>query len=91
LGKLRGIATALTGLAGLSSEEEQPRRAARLLGASEALNSANGSAFDPVDRVEYDRILAATRARLDQESFDAAWSAGQAITLDQAIAEALGH
>jgi tetratricopeptide (TPR) repeat protein len=37
----------------------------------------------------YDRALAACRAILDAEAFEAALAAGQALTLEQAVAEAL--
>jgi hypothetical protein len=34
--------------------------------------------------------VAAVRAQLDAETFAAAWTVGQALPLEQAIAEALG-
>jgi hypothetical protein len=37
----------------------------------------------------YDHALATCRAALDLEAFAAAWAAGQALTLEQAIASAL--
>ena len=40
-------------------------------------------------RADYDRIVAAARAQLDEAAFDVAWAAGRALTLDEAIAEAL--
>jgi DNA-binding NarL/FixJ family response regulator len=42
----------------------------------------------PVERAEQDRILAATRVRLGEEAFAAAWAAGRALTLEGAVAEA---
>jgi hypothetical protein len=44
-----------------------------------------------VDRADYDRDFAAVRAQLDEATFAAAWAAGQAMPLKQAIAEALGN
>jgi hypothetical protein len=35
--------------------------------------------------------VAATRAKLDETTFAAAWAEGQALTLEQAIAEALNR
>ncbi len=43
----------------------------------------------PADRADYDRIVATVRAQLGEEAFAAAWEAGRAMTLDDAIAEAL--
>jgi hypothetical protein len=37
----------------------------------------------------HDRVLAACRVALGEEAFQAAWAAGQQLTLEQAIAEAL--
>jgi hypothetical protein len=39
----------------------------------------------------HDRVLAACRAALGDAAFGAAWAAGQALTLEQAVAEALGE
>jgi hypothetical protein len=35
--------------------------------------------------------VAAVRTQLDERTFTAAWAAGQALTLEQAIAYALGE
>jgi hypothetical protein len=42
-----------------------------------------------VDEQEYQHYLAMARAQLDQATFNAAWEAGRALTLEQAIALAL--
>jgi hypothetical protein len=36
-----------------------------------------------------DRIIAAVRTQLDEASFQAAWAEGRAMTLEQAVGEAL--
>jgi hypothetical protein len=41
--------------------------------------------------VDYERFVAATRAQLDEATFAAAWAAGAALSLDQAIAEAVAQ
>ena len=41
------------------------------------------------DRDEYDRTIATIRAQLDEATFATAWAAGHALSLEQAIAEAL--
>ena len=39
---------------------------------------------------EYDRTVAAIQTQLDEAAFAAAWAEGRALTLEQAIAYALG-
>jgi hypothetical protein len=43
------------------------------------------------DQIDYQRNVAAMRAVLGEAAFAAAWDAGRALTLEQAIAEALGE
>ena len=43
----------------------------------------------PTTHADYERSVAAVRAQLDEATFAAAWAAGHALTLEQAIAEAL--
>jgi hypothetical protein len=45
----------------------------------------------PEHRSHYGRTLVAARAQLDEATFGAAWEAGRALTLEQAIAYALGE
>jgi hypothetical protein len=35
--------------------------------------------------------MAAVRAQMDEETFEAAWAEGRRMTLEQAVAEALGE
>jgi predicted ATPase/class 3 adenylate cyclase len=85
------MAIAAAGLAGVASGMGQPERAARLLGASEALNSADGTVLQLADQAEYDHILADVRTQLDTATFEAMWEAGRVLTLEQALAEALSE
>jgi len=87
-----GIAECLAGLAGVAGAEAQPERAARLLGAAEALLEATGSQMVGVDRAEWDHNVAAARAQLDEAAFAAAWAAGRAMAAgdwERAVAYAL--
>jgi tetratricopeptide (TPR) repeat protein len=77
------------GLAGVAAQR-QPARAARLFGAAEALRETIGAPLPPINRADYERDVAAARAQLHEDAFAAAWAAGRAMTLEQAIAEALG-
>jgi tetratricopeptide (TPR) repeat protein len=86
----RGVALCLARLAGVAVGQGQLERAARLLGATEALLEACSARMDdPLERIDYDRNVAAARAKLGAEAFAAAWAAGRAMSLEQAIAYAL--
>jgi hypothetical protein len=43
----------------------------------------------PVYHAAYEQAVAAARAQLDEESFAAAWAAGQVLPLEQAILESV--
>jgi hypothetical protein len=75
-------------MAGVVGAQGQGERAARLLGATAAQFEAIGAAMWSADQIDYQRNAAALRAVLGQEAFAAAWDAGRALTLEQAIAEA---
>ena len=83
-------------IASAQSQKQSPveataymKRAARLLGAAEALRKISQSAMPSEEFVEYDRELSALEARLDRETFDAAWAEGRAMSMEPAIAYAL--
>ncbi len=80
-------------LAALAGICPAPERGARLAGAAAAmLESVRGyERLWPIDRSAYDRTLQSVRDRLEPPVLARAWAAGQALTLDQAIAEALSQ
>jgi tetratricopeptide (TPR) repeat protein len=85
------IASLLEAFASLAVVEGQPERAARLYGATEALRETL-DALPPRPRYEqdeYDRQVAAIRAVLGDETHEAAWSAGRALSWEETIAYAL--
>jgi DNA-binding CsgD family transcriptional regulator len=82
------IAGTLRGLATVAAAARQYERAARLWGAAEALREAIG-APPPRQRGRSQHAVAMTRATLGETAFDAAWEAGHALPLSEAIAEAL--
>jgi DNA-binding CsgD family transcriptional regulator len=88
-----GIARCLVGWGGIAlAQNESPKgaqQAARLFAAAKALLAAIGADLEPVDEREYQAGLAAVRARLSRTAFDDAWTAGQALTMEQAVDEAL--
>jgi predicted ATPase len=83
------IAWCLAGLGSTAALDEEPNRAARLWGTAEQLRQAIGCRPAPAARATYERAIALARAQLGEEAFAAAWASGQALLLEQAIAEAL--
>jgi hypothetical protein len=83
------ISSSLAGLAGVIGTLGEPERAARLFGAAEALREAIGVSIQAGDRPDYERSVAATRARLDAEAFEHLWEQGRGAPLDRAIGDAL--
>jgi len=89
LGNQWGIALCLAGLAGVAGAQGQPERAARLLGAAEALWEAIGEPLFPTIRADHDRIVASVHAALSAEVFVALWAQGRNMPIKQAIAYAV--
>jgi len=84
-----GIAMGLAGVAWAASARGHAERAARLFGADDALRERIGCLVFPLWQAEHERWLAAARAGLGDAAFDAAWSDGRAMSLEQAIDYAL--
>jgi predicted ATPase/class 3 adenylate cyclase/tetratricopeptide (TPR) repeat protein len=89
LGQQGNVPEGLEGLAEVAWARGQPERAARLLGAAEALREAIRAPLPPADHAEHERLVATVRAGLDPATFRAAWAAGRAQSVAEAIAAAL--
>ena len=83
------LASALNGLAGIAAEAGRPEEGARLLGAVEGIVAALGAPFFPRDQPIRDRALATLTAALGEERLAAAREEGRALTVEEAIAEAM--
>src|SRR5262245_57106059 len=83
------LAWCLAGLGSAAALDAEPERPARLWGAAERLRQAIGRRSAPAARATYERAMAQARGQLGEDAFAAAWAAGQALTLEQAIAYAL--
>jgi non-specific serine/threonine protein kinase len=83
------IATALEGLLHLAVAREQHSRAARLLGAANALRERIGAPLPPNEREGLERDKAAVVASMGAASFEEAFNDGRNLALDQAVAYAL--
>jgi len=77
------------GLASVAKTRGQFGPAVRLMGSAEVLRESIGMVLDSAERMEYARTIDSTRAMLGEHAFAAAWAAGRAMTLEQAIANAL--
>ena len=82
------VVESLEGLAGLAAMVSEPLRAARLYGAASALRAAIGAPLPLRERPRRERAVVALSRRLGAKRFSFAWAAGEALSLDQAIAEA---
>jgi predicted ATPase/DNA-binding XRE family transcriptional regulator len=82
-------ARALEALAGIAVAEGAYERAAQVFGAAEAFCETFNMPVVLLQRANYERNVAAVRARLDAATLTNAWAEGRALTLEQAIAIAL--
>ena len=84
------VAYPLSTLAVLAAAQNQMKRAASLFGASETLYPPLRFEMSARERAEHHEAIAAARAALGEEAFAAAWEEGKKMTLDEAVALALG-
>jgi predicted ATPase/class 3 adenylate cyclase len=89
------LALGIAGIAGvllaLQATPEAASHAARLLGAALLQWERIGVSPERNDARDLEWFVATARAQLGEEAFAAAWAAGRALTLEQAVAEALGE
>ncbi|MDQ2898022.1 MAG: hypothetical protein M3Y09_20730, partial [Actinomycetota bacterium] len=85
LGYGRGLAEWLASLASTLGAAGDGPLAARLLGAAAAQLARLETDFFPADRADFNRTVVATEAALDPVAFAAAWDAGWAYPVEQAI------
>ena len=91
LGDRTAIAYCIEDFASLAAANGQPESALRLAGAAQAVREETGSPLPHGEQAALDRTLAPAREALDEASQAAALEAGQAMTLDAAIASALSR
>jgi len=84
-----GIAGSLEGIAAVALARGHVERAARLFAAAARLRDAIHAPLSPAERLHHDLEVEAARAGFGDEAFAAAWAAGRAMTLEQAVAYAL--
>jgi non-specific serine/threonine protein kinase len=80
----------LQGLAAVAGARDDPRRAARLIGAAETLLESSGvPLYAQVDHELSRRVADAARERLGEQAWNAARDEGRAMAFDEAVAYAL--
>lgn len=89
-GNRRYIAQNLASLAGPVAAGGSPEKAARLLGASEALLEKMGLVIQAADQFEIERYKAMVCEQLDEARFEKAMSEGRELSLEEAVVYALG-
>jgi non-specific serine/threonine protein kinase len=83
----RGLSGTIAGIAALAIARGEPSRAALLLGAARGLADRLGVRF-VAHHVYAERVLARAKERIAAEPFAAQWSAGMAMSIDDAIGAA---
>ncbi|MGH3145725.1 MAG: tetratricopeptide repeat protein, partial [Rubrobacter sp.] len=87
--KFEAVAS-LEGLARVSAMQGRPEQAARILGVSAALREELGTLLTPIARADHDHAVDTARAALGDDAFEAAWAVGHALSLEGAVALAVG-
>jgi hypothetical protein len=83
------IALSLEDFAILAGRQKQHERAARLLGAAEALCQTLGRTPPLTDPGQYAHTVDSARDALGEEAFAAAWEKGRAMSLERMVEYAL--
>jgi predicted ATPase/class 3 adenylate cyclase len=89
LGRRAAVAHELECFAFIAGAQGQPQRAAKLLGAAEALRAACEASMTQEEREEYEQAVSQLRAQTSQADFASAWAEGRALAMEDAIAYAL--
>jgi hypothetical protein len=75
----------------LAIVSERSEQAVLLFGAEEALREASGVSRPPVFQPAYEAAVAQLRTALGEPQFATAWEAGRALSLEEAVVEALAQ
>jgi non-specific serine/threonine protein kinase len=89
IGAKEAVPEILEGLACFAGTLGEAHRAATLLGAAQAMREATGLQQEPSAHALEEAYLSAARSRLNEESWEAAFEVGQAMSLDEAAEYAM--
>jgi len=90
-GQRDGIAECFEGMGRIAQHRDDAHRAARMYGAAARLREELGAAHHPADLPRHESALAAIRAALGVDNFQAAWMAGRVMSLDDAVSYTLAR
>ena len=88
IGDYRGISVCLQSLA-VAAATRAPHRAARMFGAAAAFRNSTGSGVWGRSWLRLGEAARDLRGVLGADAYDAAWSGGASLSIDQAVTEAL--
>lgn len=85
-----GLAFALDRMVSVYVMTGKPEAAARLIGWSDAIRREIGDPRPRIEQADLDRAIAAIKAKCGVPAYEAAYDSGRRMTLDEAVALALG-
>ena len=91
VGEKRGIVISLLGLAAVAAGQGKAERAGIIFSAAETLRESIGVPLPPFIRGNFEPLVADTRAALGEDRSNELWAKGGALTLEAALAYALGE
>jgi hypothetical protein len=89
-GNKNGLTFALDKMASLYVTIHKPEIAARLIGWSDATRAAIGDPRPSIEQADLEPDIAAIKRKIGAAAYETAYTAGQALTLNQAVALASG-
>jgi predicted ATPase len=89
-GNKNGLALTLDKMASLYVLTGKPEAAAHLIGWSDATRKEIGDPRPRIEQADLDRDIASIKAKIGSSAFEVAYDSGQGMTLDGAVALALG-
>jgi hypothetical protein len=85
IGHRAAVANQLEFFAFIAIAHKQDERAARLLGAAEALREKIKIQMSPFERIEYDKQVSDLRGRMPEKAFSTWWAEGRRMPMEQAV------
>ena len=85
IGDRRGLGYSIFGFACLAQVQEEPHRAARLLGVVDSIREDLGALLEAILQTEYNYARSATEDALGEDTFNNYWSDGHKMTMEEAI------
>lgn len=89
MGHHAAVAHQLESFAIIAARHGDAPHAARLFGAAEALREVTATAMTATESEEYGQVIHTVRAEFDGPTFHSTWASGRAMTLEQAVTDAL--